>query len=255
MDKKKLLLVAASVGMFLVIVMGAAILVFTPRSKTAFSPETPPRTAGALEPQTGTFGIPAAPDAAGPVPPGWIQRPAVPPPAYPEGGYGQQAAGQPALPPPEFPPAAPAEYGQARDSQGRTHISIAAPVNAGVPDAHAYPETPHGQKLVAAARPPSHEAPPQNKPAVRKAAAKTQSKGGYWVQTGSYAKKSHADGAKDFLLTKGINSIVLNTSVGGKTYYRVRVGPYISQNEADYWLSLIRAIDGMEQSQVWKSGS
>jgi hypothetical protein len=30
----------------------------------------------------------------------------------------------------------------------------------------------------------------------------------------------------------------------------VRVGPYTSQAEADYWLSLIKMLEGFEDSQV-----
>jgi DedD protein len=38
--------------------------------------------------------------------------------------------------------------------------------------------------------------------------------------------------------------------VDGQTWYRVRVGPYTSENEAGYWLALVRAINGFDQSQI-----
>jgi DedD protein len=55
------------------------------------------------------------------------------------------------------------------------------------------------------------------------------------------------------LASKGITSIVENRDVEGKIFYRVRVGPYASPHEADYWLALIKTIKGFENSQVWKS--
>jgi DedD protein len=75
----------------------------------------------------------------------------------------------------------------------------------------------------------------------------------YWVQTGSFSTRVRADGAKETLAGKGITSIIENRDVEGKIFYRVRVGPYTSQNEADYWLSLVKTINGFEESQVWRS--
>jgi DedD protein len=75
------------------------------------------------------------------------------------------------------------------------------------------------------------------------------------VQIGSYTQKSGADKVKQNLNDRGLASVITNGDVQGKTYYRVRIGPYISQSEADYWLKLVRSIDGFENSQVWKSGA
>jgi DedD protein len=75
----------------------------------------------------------------------------------------------------------------------------------------------------------------------------------YWVQAGSFSIRTHADGAKETLASKGITSIIENQELGGKTFYRVRIGPYISQNEADYWLALVQALGGFEESLVWRN--
>jgi DedD protein len=75
------------------------------------------------------------------------------------------------------------------------------------------------------------------------------------VQIGSYTQKNGADKAKQNLSERGLKSVITNSDVQGKTYYRVRIGPYVSQAEADYWLKLVRVIDGFEKSQVWKSGA
>jgi DedD protein len=52
------------------------------------------------------------------------------------------------------------------------------------------------------------------------------------------------------LAGRGITAIIENRDVNGQNFYRVRVGPFTSQNEADYWLSVIKKIQGFEQSQI-----
>jgi DedD protein len=73
------------------------------------------------------------------------------------------------------------------------------------------------------------------------------------VQTGSFSTVARAEAVKDTLSAKGITSLVENREVQGKTYFRVRVGPYTSKNEADYWLALIKSIHGFEESLVFKT--
>ncbi|MDR0637864.1 MAG: SPOR domain-containing protein [Spirochaetaceae bacterium] len=75
------------------------------------------------------------------------------------------------------------------------------------------------------------------------------------MQIGSYTQKSGADKVKASLSERGLVSVIFDGDVQGKTYYRVRVGPYVSQAEADYWLRFVKDIDGFENSQVWKSGT
>ena len=64
-----------------------------------------------------------------------------------------------------------------------------------------------------------------------------------------------AERVKATLASKGITSIIENREINGRTLFRVRVGPYTSQNEANYWLSLIKSIDGFEDSQVRQTTS
>jgi len=72
----------------------------------------------------------------------------------------------------------------------------------------------------------------------------------FWVQTGAFSTKARADGAKETLGAKGITSLVETKDVNGKNYFRVRVGPYSSKKEAEYWLSLVMTIDGFDESYV-----
>jgi DedD protein len=65
---------------------------------------------------------------------------------------------------------------------------------------------------------------------------------------------ARAEGVKETLASKGIASIIENREVDGIPRFRVRVGPYTSQDEADYWLRLIKEI-GFTDSMVWRSQS
>jgi len=75
----------------------------------------------------------------------------------------------------------------------------------------------------------------------------------FWVQAGSFSTVVSAEGVKQSLESRGIKSVIENRNVDGKDMFRVRIGPYTSQNEADFWLSLVKSIDGFENSMVWES--
>jgi DedD protein len=75
------------------------------------------------------------------------------------------------------------------------------------------------------------------------------------VQTGAFTAVVRAENAKETLASKGITSIIENRQVDGTTWYRVRVGPYTTENEANYWLALVQSIDGFAESQVRQTPS
>ncbi|MDR2444646.1 MAG: SPOR domain-containing protein [Spirochaetaceae bacterium] len=246
MEKKKLLLVSVSVGLFLVIVIGASILVFSPRdypsvtkSEAAPIPSGSPRAAvGSSRELTGTEA------------PGMLQDAVKTPPV-------EVVAAQPKLENVIYINGDNAENAvrveRLNDGNTRTIITIPSPhenvITLAIPPADASQPKPS---------PPPAVKPKAVPPESSSAGAKTERpvpKTAWWVQTSSYSKKAYADNAKEFLASKGITSVVMNGNVGGKTFYRVRVGPYTSQSEADYWLSLIKTIEGMENSLVWKGAS
>jgi DedD protein len=117
----------------------------------------------------------------------------------------------------------------------------------------AKPAQPAAKPAQPAAKPAQPAASPAQKPAAPKEPAETPAKSAWWVQTNSYTNRSLADNSKEVLKSKGIASVVTPAVVNGKTYYRVRVGPYTSRTEAEYWLSLIKTIKDMENSQIWQS--
>jgi DedD protein len=283
MEKKKLLLVAISVGVFLVVVIGAAILAFPPGGGTETASLRPAGQGTITGP---AYGLPPnGPGAAfpgGQVPPftGAVQgAPAA---------QGNAAPGTPAIPP------GPASVDAAEMVRNREDLQgIKSPpgsrtiqennfyINSGEsgkavvekaegesprvivsvprPSAAAVPDTPPAGKALAAsskpAAPPASARPAAPPPAKPAPARDAKPRDSYWVQTGSFSVQTRAEGARELLAAKGIASVIENRDMDGKTWFRVRVGPYTSQKEADYWLSLIKNIQGFEGSQVWKNRS
>jgi DedD protein len=241
MEKKKLLLVAISVGVFLVIVLGASILVFSPRTPS-------PAAAAAARPVK-------------PIPAGKIEEPLetdVPASV----NAVELVKGLDDIQGLETPPEDTARenvfyiYGEnpgetvtvdrsSGNAGSRLIVDVPRPSTAAVPDA------PRSTKPKPA--PAARQTPAPAPKAASSAPAPSRARDNYWVQTGSFSTIARAEAVKDTLSAKGITSLVENRDVQGKTYFRVRVGPYTSKNEADYWLALIKSIHGFEESLVFKS--
>jgi DedD protein len=302
MEQKKLLLVAISVGVFLVIVIGAAMLAFGPGNSVSSAamaavPGNRPIPAGIA----GTFpenssaagqafspaGTPAAGETVQRTPADTedlLKNPAAVP------GLQTAPGGAPLQQNNFYINGSPEKLPSEEAESAQTVITVAPKTAAGVPDAA--PEgravsqssgipaetrsRPAGRAQTPAAKPAAKPAETRSRPAGRaqapavkpaaappaqarpaQTAARTPERArtydDYWVQTGSFSAKARAEGVKETLASKGIASIIENREVEGKTFFRVRVGPYTSQNEADYWLSLIKSLSGFEDSQVWKT--
>ena len=114
------------------------------------------------------------------------------------------------------------------------------------------------------ARPAATTTTTQTAPAARPAAASSSASAStarqpatarsinndFWVQTGAFSAMVRSEDAKEQLASKGITSIIENRIVDGRIWYRVRLGPYTSENEANYWLALVQSIDGFTESQI-----
>lgn len=87
-------------------------------------------------------------------------------------------------------------------------------------------------------------------PAVKSAPAKTVTVTEYWIQTGSFASKINAENAREALQARYLNADIFTRTVSGATTYRVRVGPYKSQAEAEYWLGTVKQIPDFAGSFV-----
>jgi DedD protein len=252
MERKKLLLVAVSVGIFLVIIISASILIFTPKTGTAYASGRP-ITAG----RTGTLPSEQARPRPVPAEPAETAKPA-------EGNRGVQGPTTVSATQEtnfyingERPDASyTVEKGEG-DVTAKVTINIPKPSTAAVPDVPAPPPkaapAPAPSRPAVAAAPAAKPAAPKAAPAKPASAARpapSKARNDYWVQTGAFSTQVRAEGVKETLAAKGITSIIENRVVDGKTWYRVRVGPYTSETEANYWLALVKSIDGFADSQV-----
>lgn len=66
----------------------------------------------------------------------------------------------------------------------------------------------------------------------------------FWVQVASFTGKKNAEDARTALLEEKINSEIFTYKDNkGTVYYRLRVGPYTTKSEAEYWHSRIKLIE------------
>ncbi len=74
----------------------------------------------------------------------------------------------------------------------------------------------------------------------------------YWIQTGSFTSVASAEKAKQTLVSKGFTPTIQTKDVSGTSYYRVRIGPYPSKEEAEKFLHWVKGVDGFLESYVSK---
>ena len=83
------------------------------------------------------------------------------------------------------------------------------------------------------------------------AVAKTSAVTRFWVQVAAYSNKKTAENARSVLSDKKINSDIYTYEDNkSKLFYRVRVGPFTTKSEAEYWQSKI-----VEIADFAKAGS
>jgi DedD protein len=276
MEKKKLLLIAVSLGIFLVIVIGLSILIFAPKKNntTAYTPVSTGTTytdaAGAAS-DTSANNLAAA--AANPITlpdsNAYTDNPvrsggamtnsggvtvAVAPPAVsvqtaPSVSTTSTADSSPELSAKTMPAPATA-----------TSIRPASSVSTAAQSSTAAAKTTSGSSAVRtgtvqnAASAPARQAQPVSSAPAASASAKRNYES-YWVQAGAFSTQIRAEDVKETLKTKGLAAVIETYNLQGKDFYRVRVGPYTSRNEADYWLALIKGIQGFEESQIWQNNA
>jgi len=296
MEKKKLLLVAISAGVFLVLTIGAAILVFNPKNvPAAMATGNPVQTidTGINMPSPSSNNVTYVNQK--PVDPVEMVRRQGDVPGLqsnPEGasrqngdfyinGSDRNSETMISVPKPStaaVPNTAPA--GRAVSTQTSVPVAASRPAAASKPAETSRPaetkpsaQTTQSQPQTAAqtatqsaskttpqaaaqaatqatAKPAQQTTPQAAAQATAKPAQQTRVYDDYWVQTGAFSTVAKAEGVKETLASKGITSLIENREVNGAQVFRVRVGPYTSQNEANYWLSLIKSIGGFEDSQI-----
>lgn len=126
------------------------------------------------------------------------------------------------------------------------------PSTPAAPAAGSYTPAPPAQATPSVPKPAP--AAPVAAPSVAKAAPKTAAKTvtvtEYWVQAGSFSSRSRADDLQRDLAAKGLSSIITLSEVDGKSYYRVRIGPYATKAEADGWVAKVKTLPGCDEAYV-----
>ena len=74
----------------------------------------------------------------------------------------------------------------------------------------------------------------------------------YWVQVTSLTSRKSADTAREVLDENKITADVFTyTDAKGQLFYRVRVGPYTTKSEAEYWQAKIARIDTFKNTSSY----
>ena len=112
------------------------------------------------------------------------------------------------------------------------------------PAAKAEPKAPSAPKTAAApkaAATASKNTAAASTPKASASAAKPVTR--YWVQVAAYSNKNTAENARSILTEKKITSdIYTYQDAKEKLYYRVRIGPFTTKSEAEYWKAKIGEI-------------
>ena len=146
------------------------------------------------------------------------------------------------------------EVGAAETAQNQS----VKPATAGTQSAQstqAQKSAPSSTKKAAAAKPANSAAKNTGKP--KAAAAKTASvPDRFWVQAASFTDKENAENARSILANEKIPAEVFTyRDKNGKTFYRLRVGPYTTESEAQYWNSRIKLIEHFSSTQSYVTNS
>ena len=72
----------------------------------------------------------------------------------------------------------------------------------------------------------------------------------YWIQAGSFIKRSSADALNEKLAEHGFQGQVKTSELDGITHFRVRIGPYENKKEAEKFLDWLKVLKGMEESYI-----
>lgn len=107
-------------------------------------------------------------------------------------------------------------------------------------------KAPEAKKTTPAAAPAAKTAEP------KKAAPAEKKVVQYWVQVAAFSNKKTAEDARSVLDENKIPSDIFTyKDAKGKMYYRVRVGPYTTKSEGEYWKSRIMKIDQFAKTESY----
>lgn len=229
MEQQKLLWTILSVGILVLIILGAGMFFFLPSDSTGLAQNgktTEWSKAAAPAPEQKAPDVKKTP--VQPAAPAQTPAPAPKPEV-------KKTPVQPAAPTPT-PKATPAP--------------ATKPAATATPKATPAPTTKPATTAQQTTKPAQTQAAKPAQTQQAKPAAATTAKGSYWVQVGSYATTDAAEKTKKDLAAKGYTSSIQSITANGKTYHRVKIGPYASRADVDTLLPKIKALPGMGDSFI-----
>ena len=238
MEQQKLLWTILSVGILILILLGAGMFFFLPSDSTGLA-----QNGKTTEWTKAASPAPAAeqktPD------PKATTAPAVPPQtSKPEI---KKTPVQPSPAPKAAP--APSTTPAPKTAQTPAPKQTTTPAPKATPAPATKPATTTTQQPKPATSTQQASKPAQTQTPAAKPAA-TAAKANFWVQVGSYATKDAAEKTKQELAAKGYTSSIQSITANGKTYHRVKIGPYASRADVDTLLPKIKALPGMGDSFI-----
>lgn len=72
----------------------------------------------------------------------------------------------------------------------------------------------------------------------------------FWIQAGSFSKKSNAKTRSDIIKEHGFSPQIQTREIKNITQYRVRIGPYNEKAEAEKFLNWLKVLDGLSESYI-----
>lgn len=229
MEQQKLLWTILSVGILVLIILGAGMFFFLPSDSTGLAQNgktTEWSKAAAPTPEQKAPDVKKTP--VQPAAPAQTPAPAPKPEV-------KKTPVQPAVPTPA-PKATPAP--------------ATKPAATTTPKATPAPTTKPATTAQQTTKPAQTQAAKPAQTQQAKPAAATTAKGSYWVQVGSYATTDAAEKTKKDLAAKGYTSSIQSITANGKTYHRVKIGPYANRADVDTLLPKIKALPGMGDSFI-----
>jgi DedD protein len=235
-ENKKLIWISVAVAGFVLLLAASLLFFFAPNSKKggAMAPATIGNTAApkSVDPQDYLSAPPPTPSASSAT-------------ANPNGDVIVIYGDKPAMPnasttqPPAQSPSSP-DSAAAGTSTPQSAAPSAPQTTALKPSAS--PAKPSSKTSATAAK----------KPAAAKPLAKVVTDQ-YWIQAASFTSRTKADELKENLARKGVAALITVKDLEGKRWYRVRVGPYGTQAEAEGWLTRLKSMPGCAGAGIWKS--
>jgi len=241
-EMKKLLLVSVSVGVFLLVTITVALVVLTPKTQTqetAFSSSVPYSQTKSIPnimsniPEQADTPIAAA-NEEGERPEAIIAA---------DRNDGTRLTIQ--VPVPLYSSAIPEEAQIPAASLPASGAARTTPAPAQTSPAKTAAAAPRSAATAESASKPSDTA--------SRAALTARTINDFWIQTGAYPSMVGAEDVREALAINGLVGIVSifdNQERDGRTWYRVRLGPYTSEREARHWLAIVKTIEGFDKSEV-----